>query len=117
MRTLLVALTCVVLFSTVILNPENKIPTLAADTVSIREVRADASGTLMVERPVGASEDATLGVFVVTDDGVLRRAPVQFGRASLSQIEIVRGLSRGDRIIVSDMSAWDQFERLRVTPR
>jgi hypothetical protein len=117
MRTLFVALTGVVLFSTVILNPGNRVPTVAADSVSIKEVRADASGTLMVERPTGAREDATFGVFVVTDDGLLRRAPVQFGRASLSQIEVVRGLSRGDRIIVSDMSAWDQFERLQVRSR
>jgi HlyD family secretion protein len=117
MRTLLVALAGVVLFSTVILNPGNRVPTVSADSVSIKAVRADSSGALMVERPAGARAYALSGVFVVTDDGVLRRAPVRFGRASSSSIEVESGLAAGDRIIVSDMRAWDQFERLQIRSR
>ena len=116
MRALLVALIGVVLFSGVILNPEPAIPTVAADTVSIKEVRHERDA-LIVERPVDAREGALSGVFVVTDHGVLRRAAVRYGRASASTIEIVSGLSAGDRIIVSDMRAWDQFDRLRIRSR
>jgi hypothetical protein len=117
MRTLFTALTCVVLFSTVILNPEPKIPTVSAETVSIKEVGADSSDRLMVERPAGARESALSSVFHVTDHGMLHRGVVQYGRASLSQIEVESGLARGDRIIVSDMSAWDQFDRIRMRSR
>ena len=117
MRTLLAAFVCVMLFSTVILNPEPKTPTVSADTVSVKEVRRQQD-TLIVERPVGAREGAVSSVFVVTDDGrVLRRVAVQYGRLSVSLIEVVSGLSAGDRIVVSDMSAWDPFERIRMRSR
>ena len=72
----------------------------------------------MVERPVDAREGAQSSVFVVDEDGVLlRRVPVGYGRASPSLIQIVSGVSAGDRIIVSDMRAWDAFERLRLRLR
>jgi len=117
MRTLLVAFIGVVLFSTVILNPEPAIPTVSVVIVSIKEVRRQRN-TLIVERPVGAREGAMSSVFVVTDDSrALRRVAVQYGRPSLSLIEVVSGLSAGDRIVVSDMSAWDAFERIRMRSR
>jgi HlyD family secretion protein len=101
-------------------------PTVAADTVTIGEVRrgseigavaelGDSRDALLVERPVGAREGAKSSVFVVDADRErLRRIPVEYGRASSSLIQIVGGLSPGDRIIVSDMRAWDAFERLRL---
>ena len=117
MRSLLVAFIFVVLFSTVILNPGNRFPTVSADTVSIKEVRRQQE-TLVVERPAGATEGVLSSVFVVTEDGqMLRRVAVQYGRPSLTLIEIVSGLSAGDRIIVSDMHAWDAWERLRLRAR
>ena len=116
-RTLFVAFTCVVLFSTVVLNPEPTIPTVAADIVSIKEVRRERD-TLIVERPIGAREGAMSSLFVVTDDSrALRRVAVQYGRRSLSLIEVVSGLSAGDRIVVSDMHAWDAFDRVRMRSR
>jgi multidrug efflux pump subunit AcrA (membrane-fusion protein) len=100
-----------------------------ADTVSAREVHLareigvapslSSPDTLIVERPAGAREGEKSSVFLVTDSGrALRRVPVQYGRASSSWIEILSGLSDGDLIIVSDMRAWDAFERLqlRATP-
>ena len=117
MRALLVALIGVVLFSGVILNPEPTIPTAAANTVSIKEVRREGNA-LIVDRPVDARENALSSVFVVTDNGgTLRRVAVQYGRVSGSLIEIESGLSPGDRIIVSEMTAWDAFERIRIRSR
>jgi len=101
-------------------------PAVAADTVSIREVRrgseigaiaelGDSRDALLVERPAGAMEGATSSVFVVDRDGErLQRVAVAYGRASSSLIQIVSGVSPGDRIIVSDMRSWDAFERLRL---
>jgi hypothetical protein len=73
---------------------------------------------LLVERPVGAIEGIQSSVFVVDADGVqLRRAAVEYGRGTPSVIQIVSGVSRGDRIVVSDVREWDAFERLRLRSR
>ena len=130
MRTIIVALIYVVLFPAAISNPErSRLPTVSADAVTIREVRrgtdigvstelADSRDTLVVERPVHARERAMSGVFVVAEDGLLlRRVAVRYGRASPSLIQILSGLSPGDRIVVSDMQAWDRFDRLRLRLR
>jgi len=47
----------------------------------------------------------------------LRRVAVWYGRGSPTLIHIVSGVSPGDRIAVSDMRAWDQFDRLRLRAR
>jgi hypothetical protein len=39
---------------------------------------------------------------------------ITYGRASSSRIQVVSGVSRGDRIVVSDMRAWDAFEGIRL---
>ena len=127
MRLLLAVLIGIVLLPAEITNPERRnYPVVSADTVTLSEVRrasemgvvtelADSGDTLLVERPVNARAGATSGVFVVDADGVLlRRVRVEYGRASPSLIQIVSGVSPGDRIIVSDMQAWDAFDRLRL---
>lgn len=70
---------------------------------------------LYVARPVHANQNSLIGVFKVVDDGgqaVL--VNVKFGRASVNTIEVLDGLKEGDKIIPSDMSAWDNFERVRI---
>ena len=42
------------------------------------------------------------------------RTPVKLGRSSVNTVEIVDGLNEGDQVILSDMSAWDAFERVRL---
>ena len=127
MRTLMAAMIAVVLLPAGISNPEqHKFPTVSADTVTLREVRraseigavtelADSPDTLLVERPVDAREEGLSSVFIVDEERVLlRRVPVRYGRASPALIQIVSGLSAGDRIVVSDMRAWAPFERLQI---
>ena len=115
MRALLAVLICIVLFPAVI-SERPTLPTVSADTMTLKEVRREDSGdALFVERPVDAKEGATSSVFVVDEDGaLLRRVAVEYGRASSSSIQIVSGVSLGDRIVVSDMRAWDAFERIRL---
>jgi hypothetical protein len=129
-RTLIAVSICVVLLPAAISNPERtRLPTVSADTVTLREVRrgsdigtvtglGDSRDTLLVERPVDAHEGAQSSVFVVDQNGLLlRRVPVGYGRGSPSLIQIVSGVSAGDQIVVSDMRAWDAFNQLRLAVR
>ena len=77
---------------------------------------ADSRETLLVERPVDAREGAKSSVFVLEEDGMLlRRVPIEYGRASASLIQIVSGgVSAGERIVVSDVRAWGALDRLRL---
>jgi HlyD family secretion protein len=106
-------------------GPRPSSPTVLVDVVTVREVRrasevgtapalAVLPDTLLVERPIRAVEGITLGMFVVSDLGVLVRRPVTFGHAAGTLIEVVSGVAPGDRVVVSDMSAWDAFDRLRL---
>ena len=126
MRTLGAVLIGIVMLSAGTSPDRAQAPTVAADIVTISEVRraseigggaglGDLRDALLVERPVGAGEGTKSSVFVIDADGVrLRRVAVEYGRASASLIQIVGGVSPGDRIIVSDMRAWDAFERLQL---
>jgi hypothetical protein len=42
------------------------------------------------------------------------RVPVQLGRGSVNSIEVVQGLTEGDQVVLSDMTAWDAVDRVRV---
>jgi hypothetical protein len=109
----------IVLFSAGTSPDRAKPPTVAADTVTTDTVTIGEVGrsrdALLVRRPAGAREGTKSSVFVVdAADGVARRVAVEYGQASSRLIQIVSGVSPGDRIIVSDMRAWDAFERLRL---
>lgn len=70
---------------------------------------------LYVGRPVHGQADSTIGIFKIIDDGSEAvRVNVKLGRSSVNTIEIVQGLKVGDKVILSDMSAWDAFDRVRL---
>ncbi len=70
---------------------------------------------LNVGRPVYASTEGLTELFKVVEDGRYAvRTRVQFGRSSVSTIEILDGLQPGDEIILSDMSQWDGQDRIRL---
>ncbi len=70
---------------------------------------------LFVGRPTYGQSGATVGLFRLTDGGSeAMRVPVKLGRSSVNTVEILDGLAEGDQVILSDMSAWDAFERVRV---
>jgi len=76
---------------------------------------ASMSDVLHMGRPSFARENATVGVFRIGPDGNLaERTRVTFGRSSVSRIQIVDGLSEGDRVILSDTSQFDDNDRLRL---
>ena len=42
------------------------------------------------------------------------RVPVKVGRASVNSIQVIEGLQDGDTVILSDMSRWDNTDRIRL---
>ena len=70
---------------------------------------------LYVGRPVQGQPNSAVGLFKVQDGGKEAiRVTVQLGRSSVNTIEVVRGLKMGDQVILSDMSAWDAYDRVRL---
>ena len=74
------------------------------------EIIADA---VYVGRPVSADANTDSSIFKIEPDGQHAvRVPVRFGRTSVNQIEIVSGLLPGDRVILSDMSVYANYDRI-----
>lgn len=70
---------------------------------------------LYVGRPAFGQESSTVGLFKLTDGGrYAQRVQVQLGRSSVNTIEVVEGLQEGDQVILSDMSAQDAHDRVRL---
>jgi HlyD family secretion protein len=70
---------------------------------------------LFVGRPVHGQPDATISLFKISPDGSeASRVNVKLGRSSVTTIEIVSGLQVGDKVILSDMSQWDNVDRIRL---
>jgi HlyD family secretion protein len=70
---------------------------------------------LYVGRPVQGQAFSTVGLFKLVEDGKeALRVPVKLGRSSVNTIEIVEGLQVGDQVILSDMSAQDRSDRIRL---
>ena len=70
---------------------------------------------LHVGRPIHAREDSMMGLFRLEEDQThASRVRVQVGKVSVSTIEIRAGLSEGDTVILSDMSTWDAYDRIRL---
>ena len=70
---------------------------------------------LIIGRGGGSNDD----LMAFNDERVVRRiaavrVPVVYGRTSATTVEVVKGLEPGDKVIVSDMSRWDETDRLRL---
>ena len=70
---------------------------------------------LFVGRPVFGQEESVVSLFRVEADAIhASRTRVSLGRASVNTIEVLDGLQPGDRVVLSDMSTWDRFDRVRI---
>jgi HlyD family secretion protein len=87
-------------------------PDLSVDgTITLENLK----NVLYVGRPVHGQSDSTIGIFKLSEDGSeATRVNVKLGRSSVNTIEVVDGLKVGDKVILSDMSAWDASERIRL---
>src|SRR5207248_6245410 len=71
------------------------------------------ANVLYVGRPAFGQEKSTVGMFKLEPDAKnADRVQVQLGRSSVNTVEILGGLKEGDQIVLSDMSRWDNYDRV-----
>ena len=92
--------------------PRGAVPDLSVDgTVQLERLE----NVLYVGRPSLGQDNSTAGLFQVTNaDGAATRVQVKFGTSSVNEIVVISGLKEGDRVVLSDMSAWDAYDRVRL---
>jgi len=92
--------------------PPSARPDLSVDgTIELERLK----DVLKVGRPAFGQAQQTVGMFVLTPDGTeAERRTVKLGRNSVSTIEILEGLKEGDQVVISDTSALDSYNRIRV---
>jgi HlyD family secretion protein len=92
--------------------PKGARPDLSVDgTIQLERLE----NVLYVGRPVQGQPDSKVGLFKLMDGGKTAiRVLVNLGRSSVSNVEIVEGLQVGDQVILSDMSQWDTYDRVRL---
>jgi len=91
--------------------PKGARPDLSVEgTVEIERLE----DVLYVGRPAYGQANSRIELFKVLRDGYAVRAPVQLGRSSVNTIEVIEGLEAGDRVILSDTSAWDGEDRIQL---
>ena len=92
--------------------PKGARPELSVDgTIDLERM----DNVLYVGRPAFGQENSTISLFKLSPGGQgALRVPVKVGRASVNSIQIIEGLREGDAVILSDMSRWDNTDRVRI---
>ncbi|MGZ7033543.1 MAG: efflux RND transporter periplasmic adaptor subunit, partial [Thermoanaerobaculia bacterium] len=92
--------------------PNGARPDLNVDgTVQLERLK----NILYTGRTVTGQDDAPIGLFRLDPDGkTATRVQVRLGHTSVNSVEIIRGLQAGDKVVLSDMSAYDNVERVRI---
>jgi HlyD family secretion protein len=92
--------------------PAGAVPDLSVDgTIELERL----NDVLYVGRPVFGQPNSLVTLFKLDGEGKeALRTQVKLGRSSVNTIEILEGLKVGDNVILSDMSAQDQHNRIRL---
>lgn len=92
--------------------PKGARPDLTVDgTIELERL----ANVLYVQRPVHAVEEQNGTLFRIDpQQSTAERVRVRFGRSSVSAIEVREGLKEGDKVILSDMSQWDDYDKVRL---
>ena len=92
--------------------PRGARPDLSVDgTIDLERL----DNVLYVGRPAFGQENSTISLFKLDPNGHdATRAPVKVGRASVNSIQVIEGLKEGDTVVLSDMSRWDSYDRIRL---
>ena len=91
--------------------PAGARPDLSVDGTITLEHLPDV---IQVGAPAAGSENSTITLFKLDGNGEAHRVQVKLGRSSVNEIEVLEGLQPGDQVILSDMSAQDAFDRIRL---
>ena len=93
------------------LHPGDR-PDLSIDgTIELEKL----TNVIKMSRPAFGQEKSSITMFKLTPDGTEAvRTPVKLGRAAVTEIEVVDGLKPGDQVILSDMSQYDAYDRVRI---
>jgi HlyD family secretion protein len=92
--------------------PKGAVPDLSVDgTIELERL----NDVLFMGRPAFGQEQSVVGLFKISGDGVnAERTQVKLGRSSVNTMEVLSGLKVGDQVILSDMSAYDAYDRIRL---
>lgn len=92
--------------------PQGARPDLSVDgTIDLDRM----TNVVFVGRPAFGNENSTISLFKLSPDGKTAvRVPVKVGKASVNAIQVIEGLQSGDTVILSDMSRWDNTDRIRL---
>jgi HlyD family secretion protein len=92
--------------------PKGARPDLTVDgTIELERLE----DVLYVGRPAQGQPESLVGLFRLGEGtSEAARVRVRLGRASVNTVEVVEGLKEGDQVILSDTSAWDAFDRIRL---
>ena len=92
--------------------PKGAVPDLSVDgTIELERL----NDVLFMGRPAFGQDQSTVGLFKIAEDGInAERVQVKLGRSSVNTIEVLSGLKVGDQVILSDMSAYDAYDRIRL---
>jgi HlyD family secretion protein len=92
--------------------PKGAVPDLSVDgTIELERL----NDVLYMGRPAFGQEQSVVGLFKIQADGVnAERTQVKLGRSSVNTVEVLSGLKVGDQVILSDMSAYDAYDRIRL---
>jgi HlyD family secretion protein len=93
--------------------PNGAVPDLSVDgTIELERL----NDVLFMGRPAFGQDQSVVGLFKIAGDntGNAERVQVKLGRSSVNTIEVLSGLKVGDQVILSDMSAYDAYDRIRL---
>ena len=92
--------------------PKGAVPDLSVDgTIELERL----NDVLYMGRPAFGQEQSVVGLFKIDPDGVnAERVQVKLGKSSVNTVEVLSGLKVGDQVILSDMSAYDAYDRIRL---
>jgi len=75
----------------------------------------DIADTLYVSRPIFSQRQSNSTLYKLNPDGnIAKRTQVRLGKGSINQIQIIDGLTVGDKIIISDASSWQKYQTVRI---
>ena len=73
------------------------------------------ASVVFVGRPAVGQPGTTVSLFKLDPDGNgAERTQVQLGRSSVANVEVLSGLREGDQVILSELSQWDEVDRIRL---